>query len=202
MNTKKFASRRLVVTAMLIAVIIVLMATGVGFLRIGPVVSVTFLCLPVLIGVMTEGLGVGLLLGFVFGSISFIQAFSAPTLLSPFFVNPLISVVPRLIIPVAVYGSVRLMEPLFRAGGAKRVLARGVAAFIGSMTNTVVVLLSIYIACALGKQVGDLDLSAMGALLLTIVLTNGLPEAACMTLVTPPILAALDRSIGRKQPAR
>lgn len=188
-KNKKIATRTVVVTGMLMAMIVLLMVTGIGFLRITPAASVTLMSLPVLIGVMAEGLPVGLLLGFLFGVISFAQSFSGGTLLSPFFMNPLVSVLPRLLIPCGAHLALRAV------GGENRMLKRGIAAFAGSATNTVAVLGMIYLMSALGVSVISMEQSALGALLWTVALTNGLPEAVCMALVTPPILAALDRSI-------
>ena len=194
--------RRIVVTGMLAALIAVLMLTGVGLIPIGPLVEITFLCLPVLIGVMAEGLGVGLTLGLAFGAISFIQAFSSPSILAPYFMNPLVSVLPRVLIPVTTWLTVNGLSKLLSKGGAGRVLAHGAAAFVGSLTNTVLVLGMVYVLIRLGVVVEGLDAGAAGALLLGVALSNGLPEAAAMLVVTPPILEALDRSIYQRRGAK
>lgn len=195
-NTRFLTStRRLVMTGMLISLIAVMMLTGIGFLQIGPAVAVTLLCLPVLIGTMAEGLAVGLLLGGAFGLISFAQSFTSPALLSPFFMNPLVSVLPRLLIPVITHlvfrAVLRVFAPLRRGKG----IARGVAALVGSLSNTVFVLSMVLLMHALGLEIATLDTEALHILVLTAALTNGLPEALCMGLITPPILAALDRSL-------
>lgn len=191
--------RRLVIVGMLAAVIVVLMVTGIGLLRIGPVIEITFLCLPVLIGVMAEGLGVGLCLGFAFGLISFIQAFSSPTLLAPYFMNPAVSVLPRLLIPVVTWLVLRELGRFGSKSAGRRLVARGIAAFAGSITNTVGVLGMVFVLCKLGVIVEGLDPNAAGAILLGAGLTNGIPEAIAMTIVTPPIMAALDRSIYKER---
>lgn len=188
------AIRRLVVSGMLAATVAVLMLTGLGFLRIGPM-SASLLCLPILIGVMSEGLGVGLVLGLTFGLLSLIQAFSAPTLFSPYFMNPLISVLPRLCIPVTTWLVLHATKPIEQANEKQKVMIRGLAAFAGSATNTILVLGAVYIACMLGFIVEGITMDTVGVLLLGIVLTNGLPEAVIMSIVTPSVMAALDRTI-------
>lgn len=191
----KLTTQRLVITGMLAALIVVLMVTGIGLIRIGPLVEITFLCLPVLIGVMAEGLGVGLILGFAFGLISFIQAFSSPVLLAPYFMNPLVSVLPRILIPVVTWLVLRALSKFSAQGAGRRAVSRGIAAFAGSLTNTVGVLGMVFLLVKLGVVVEGLDPNAVGALLLGSAVANGLPEAAAMMIVAPPILAALDRSI-------
>lgn len=189
------ASRRLAVTGMLAGIIILLTVTNIGILQINPVVGITFLCLPIFVGLMTEGLGVGLALGATFGVSSFVSAFSSPTLLAPYFMNPLVSVLPRLLIPVTAWLVLRALEPFAKGGTIKRSLARAIAALIGSLTNTAGVLGMVLILCKLGIVADGLDATGIVAFLMGIVVSNGIPEAIAMTIVTPPVVAALDRAI-------
>lgn len=76
-SSKKKNSDRiafLVQIAMLSAIIIVMGFTPLGFLKLG-VVEITFLAIPVAIGAVTMGWKGGLILGSVFGTVSFIQCF-------------------------------------------------------------------------------------------------------------------------------
>lgn len=71
---------------------------SLGFITINPAVSFTIMHLPVLFGAYLLGWRGGLWFGLLFGMLSFFQALSNPTgLLDPFFQNPLISVLPRLL---------------------------------------------------------------------------------------------------------
>ena len=71
---KKEKIRQLSITAILIAIIVVMAFTPVGYLKIG-LLSITFLCVPIIIGAVMNGPAVGAMLGFVFGLTSFIQCF-------------------------------------------------------------------------------------------------------------------------------
>lgn len=188
------AIRRLVVSGMLAATVVVLMLTGLGFLRVGPI-SASLLCLPILIGVMSEGLGVGLVLGLTFGVLSFVRAFSDPSLFAPYFMNPLISVLPRVCIPLTTWAVLHLFPAFEKADAKKKVFVRGLASFVGSATNTVLVLGAVYIACLLGMIAEGVSGETVGAVLLGIAFANGLPEAAVMSVVTPSVMAALDRTV-------
>ena len=66
--------RRLVFTAVLMAIILLMCVTPIGYLRAGPV-SITFLVIPVALGAILFGPVVGLTLGTFFGATSFMQCF-------------------------------------------------------------------------------------------------------------------------------
>ena len=110
MQKQSSPTRRLVITAMLIAISIVLSIpigvgplTSLGFITLGPAIAVTFMHVPAIIGAVMEGPVVGLIVGAAFGLFSLFLAGQQPAG-SPnaIFVDPIISVVPRLFIgPVA-----------------------------------------------------------------------------------------------------
>ena len=65
---------QLTLTAVFLAVIIVMSFTPVGYLKVG-LVEITLLVLPVALGAVTVGTGAGAFLGLAFGATSFIQCF-------------------------------------------------------------------------------------------------------------------------------
>lgn len=71
---KKSATFNLAATAMLMALIIVLMLTGLGYIPIG-LLTLTILSLPVAVGTVTLGPNTGLFLGTIFGLTSFFTCF-------------------------------------------------------------------------------------------------------------------------------
>ena len=84
MSVKTAAERRertlfLVETAMLTAIIIIMAFTPLGFLKSG-VVEITFLAVPVAVGAVMMGWKGGLILGTVFGLVSFAQCFGMSAL--------------------------------------------------------------------------------------------------------------------------
>ena len=137
-----YTTRRLVITAMLIAVSIVLSIplgvgplTSLGFITLGPAIAVTFMHVPAIIGAVLEGPVVGAIVGLAFGIFSLFLAGQQPAG-SPnaIFVDPVISVLPRIFIgPVAwlVYQALRNM------GATVRLSAAGIA---GTLTNTFLVI--------------------------------------------------------------
>lgn len=67
--------------ALLVAILLVMNYTPLGYLQVGPL-SASLLSLPVAIGAMTMGPTAGALLGAVFGITSFLQAMEGKSLLS------------------------------------------------------------------------------------------------------------------------
>lgn len=90
-------NRKLVITAILGAITIALGFTPLGFIPLG-VLNATTLHIPVIIGAIVEGPIVGAIVGLIFGISSLIRSIITPTPLTPFIMNPLVSVLPRVLI--------------------------------------------------------------------------------------------------------
>ncbi len=142
MDNQSFNTRRLVITAMLIAVSIVLSIpigagpiTSLGFITLGPAIAFTFMHVPAIIGAVMEGPLVGAIVGFAFGAFSLFLAGQQPAGSgNAIFVDPVISILPRLFIgPVAwlVYSALK------NAGITPRLIG---AAIAGTLTNTILVI--------------------------------------------------------------
>lgn len=194
-RTNRHSVAALTTTALLTALMLVLSYTPLGFIPIGAI-SITIVHLPVLIGLMVQGLPTGLFLGTLFGVISLLRSLTPTGLLDPFFINPLISVLPRALIPLAAWGVYRLVLKALagRKGAQHAAVAAG--ALCGSIVNTAGVLGMLYllyggsIAEAMGIAQG-----AVGGVLLTIAVTNGVPEAVVSMVLTPAVALAVNRAM-------
>ena len=170
---KKTDVRRMAIIGVLSAISIMLSMTPLGFIPIGPT-NATIMHIPVIIGAIIEGPVVGITVGFIFGATSLLKALTMPTITSFAFVNPLVSVLPRMLIGIVAYYVYKLTIKF-----TKNVFVSGwITGAMGSSVNTAVVLGMIYIlygaryAEALGESA-----SAAKTLILTLVATNGIPEA-------------------------
>lgn len=166
-------TRKIVVTGVLGALCVILGLTPLGFVPWFTGASLTTMHIPVIIGAVLEGPVVGLVTGLVFGVFSMVRAAVAPQ--GPadvWFVNPLVSVLPRLFIGLSawlVYAAVRRIHQV------PGIVAAGIA---GSLTNTVLVL-------AVLGLLNKLPWPAIGS----IAVLNGLPEAALAAAVTFAVVA-------------
>ena len=172
---KGFSVRKIVVTGALGAVAVALSVSGLGYIPWFAGASLSVLAIPAIVGAVIEGPVVGILVGTIFGLTSLVQAAVNPAKgpLDVFFVNPLISVLPRLFIGLAAWAAFRLFKAKFRAAGA------AVAGIVGALTNTVLVLGALVVA-------GAIPLALAG----TVFVSNGLIEAAASAILTAGIVAA------------
>lgn len=142
-NSTLSLNKKLTLTGALSALVIVLGITKLGFITLGAATSITILHIPVILICMLAGLPEGLFVGLVFGSLSLIQAAMSPTgALDPFFVNPLISVLPRMLIAVIAWG---LWKALNLIPHMPKTVAAGITGFITTVCHTLLVLGSLYI---------------------------------------------------------
>lgn len=208
---KPWSVRRIVVTAMLAAITVLLAFTPVGMIPMPPPLpAVTLVHLPVIIAALLEGPVVGVSIGFVFGVSSLIRAWSSAAVgLTLFFRNPLVSVVPRMLIPLAVWGAYSLLSRLFQKTKIADKAVSAVAAAIGAVTNTVLCLGMIVLLY--GKDLteivnnlistgdaGQAYLDHAGAWLVAVVgLPNGIAEAAVAAVLIPIIKIAVEASTRR-----
>lgn len=178
------------------AAIILLLAFTFGYIPIGPF-KITIIHIPVIVGAILLGPKYGAMLGAIFGLSSFISATFTPVLtsfaFSPFYPGGngwslFVCFVPRIcvgIIPYFVYQAIK-------KGGhrtkTRTTIALGAAGVAGALTNTILVLSSIYIffgekyANGIGVAYDILIKALMG-----IVATNGIPEAIAAAMLTMAI---------------
>ncbi len=74
MNKKSFSTKYLVEMALLVAIILIMAFTPIGYIRTGGL-EITLIVVPVAVGAVTLGPAAGAILGAVFGITSFIQCF-------------------------------------------------------------------------------------------------------------------------------
>jgi uncharacterized membrane protein len=132
--------RKIAVAGALSAVAIVLGVTRLGMIPWFAGASLTIAHVPVIIGAILEGPIVGLVIGFLFGLFSLVQAAMAPSGIDAAFVNPLISVLPRLFVGPAAALVYVLIAGKAEAKGGRASLGVIVAAVVGTLTNTILVL--------------------------------------------------------------
>ncbi|MGL5507711.1 MAG: ECF transporter S component [Paraclostridium sp.] len=181
--------RRMTVISVLSAISIMLSMTPLGFIPIGPV-NATIMHIPVIIGAIIEGPVVGMSIGFIFGATSLIRALTMPTITSFALVNPLVSILPRVLIGLVAYYVYKLAIKI-----TKNAFVSGwLVGAIGSLVNTIGVLGMIYVLYG-AKYAEALNESASAAktLLLTLATTSGIPEAIVGGLVVSAVAGVLNK---------
>lgn len=179
--------RTMTIIAILGAIILLLGFSHLGIIHLG-IIPITILHIPVLIGSIVEGPKVGIPVGLIFGLFSFIHAITDPTPVSFIFMNPIISIVPRIMIGlIASYSYI-----VFNRITKNNSIAIGISAFLGSIANTILVMGLIYILYRDSfASVFKFSQTATNTTILGIMLANGLPEAIVAVILTIPISKAL-----------
>lgn len=186
-TNKVFTTRRMAIVGMLGAISMVLGMTPLGFIPIGPV-NVTIMHLPVIIGAILEGPVVGAAVGLIFGLFSMIRAIMQPTPISFVFWNPIVSILPRILIGIVAFYSYDIAIKTIK----NKTIASGLAGALGTLTNTIGVLGTIYLLYG-AKFVETLggDISQVGKFIIGIGMTNGIPEALVAVVVVGAVVKGL-----------
>ena len=187
LNKSGLSVRQMTMIGMLSAISIFLGLTGLGFIPL-PTMRATIMHIPVIIGAIVEGPVVGALVGLVFGLFSMYQNITAPGLTSFIFWNPIVALIPRMLIGVVSYYSFKLLKSKIKNTG----ICTGIAAILGTLTNTIGVLGLTYILYLdRYAQAREISRDAVAGTLLTVGLTNGIPEAIVSALITIPIVVTM-----------
>lgn len=191
---KKKKTLRIALLALFTAIIILQnFIPFLGYIPLG-VLNLTIIHVTVIIAAFLLGPKDGAIVGGVWGTITFIRAFVWPT--SPIapivFVNPLISILPRILIGVVAGYAFLWAKKSFHS----KIFAASLASVLGSLTNTFLVLGQIYLFYRGQSQVMyGLDTAALMPYLLGLVLTNGIPEALIAAIVSPAVAVPLAKRI-------
>jgi uncharacterized membrane protein len=186
-NKKQSLTYRLAITGAFGALSVVLGITRWGMISLSPVVSLTIMHIPVILATLLAGLSSGVGVGAIFGIFSLILAATSPSgALDPLFVNPLVSVVPRMLIAVVTWGVNALLNKIPHL---PKIVSGSISAFFGSLSNTVFVIGSLYLLYH------DKALSAMGNLGylagLAALMPNALLEAAAAVIIAAAVLSGI-----------
>lgn len=180
--------------------------TPLGSLPIGPIVA-TLAMIPVVITGILLGTKRGALMGFFAGFFSFlVWSFAPPNPLLAFVFSPfyslgtyhgnlwsvVICIIPR-VLTGAVAGS--LYRFFIKIHIDNRFVRYGVSAFVGSMTNTVLVLFGM--AIFFGSQISEIAGKALYVFMGTTILFSGIPEALIAMLAAFAVCRPLEKQINK-----
>ena len=184
-------TRHLVLTALFVAMILLLGFTPIGLIPLG-FINITILCVPVVIGTIVLGLKTGIVLGFCFGTVSALSAFGimgTPSSLAATLVaaNPFLALVmcyvPRLLVPITVH----LVHKLVSRSKPIARMALPASAAAGSLCNTVFYLgLMLLFYVMMGIEYANLLALIGGTGLIA-----GAAEAVAAAVISTPVVGAL-----------
>ena len=185
---------KMTLTAILMAIILVMSFTPLGYLRVGPV-AITFLTIPVVIGAVLLGPWYGAFLGAVFGATRFSTCFGAdPMGVALLSIDPVATfftcMVPRILIGV-------VTGLLFRAlcrRGHNNAFVLILTTLVGCLTNTVLFVSAVIFFFQSTYFGGD----SLGNIIVMFFTVNALLEVVVCGLVAAGCSKALSSVMLRK----
>lgn len=200
MNRKKMDTRYMATLAMFCGILLVMGATGIGFIPL-PVIKATTMHIPVILGAVLLGPAAGAVLGGVFGLCSIWANTTSPGLLA-FAFSPFMTTegLPGVLKSLWIALGCRILLGVIAGWlwkGMKRVLkqdylALPVTAAIATICHTILVMGSIYLLLAQQyAQAKNVAITAVFGLVMGTVTASGIPEAIIAAVLVTVIGKAL-----------
>ena len=187
---KKQKLVRLVLCALFAALIVVMTFTPyLGYITVG-VIEITTLHIIVILSATILGAKYGALIGGVWGLTCIIRAFQLGFI--PF-QNPMVSLVPRVIVGVVA----GLVFYALSKTKLKKPISLGASAFLATLTNTVLVLGSLEIFGGFEQLFGE-NAKPIEVIIATLIGTNGLIEMICAIILVPSLYMATEKMLKDK----
>lgn len=185
--------------AMIIAIIALMtFVPQVGYITIGSSISITTIHIVVIIAAWAFGIGEGVVAGLFFGIFSMIRAMVAPS--SPAdidFINPFISVLPRLLFGFIAGGSFYFIR--FIKKPSDRFIVATVVTPILTFIHSVLTLSIYYVVTIVILHKYSMGYIALIGGIFTI---NGLLEIAGSLIIVPPIVYAIAKALPKLSKVR
>lgn len=194
-NSTLARNKRLALTGAFSALIIVLTITKLGMIPLGATASITILQIPLILICMLAGVGEGVFVGAVFGLMSLTMAAMSPSgVLDPLFVNPLCSVLPRMLTAVAAWAIWKVLNLIPRM---PKTVSAGITGFLGTLAHTMLVIGCIYIfkGADVRAAMGGMGYFALiGALMFNAVLESTASTIVCVAVYAGLFIAGNKKS--------
>ena len=191
---------KIAMTGVFGALSVVLSVTPLGYIQI-PFISITVMHIPAILSAITAGLIPGMCVGLIFGITSLLHTVIAGGGANPFFLNPMVSIVPRILFPAAAWLVYNLPGRFSRFPSGLR---GAFAAATGTLFNTLLVMGAIYIFYGkdlvegmaqtfekFGFHFSITGLKGYLAVIVVTEITNGLWEILGAVIITVAVLGAM-----------
>ncbi len=191
---KKKKLVRLVLFALFSALVVIMTFTpNFGYITIGNTISITTIHIVVILGSAMLGPAYGAGLGGVWGMLCLIKAFMEPILVNIPFQNPIISVLPRvivgLVVGLIVYGlsKTKIPKPIYV----------GLGAIVGTLTNTALVITALNVFNGFETITAGVT-QTLETIITILISVNGIIELVAAVILVPSIYMATHKIIKDK----
>ena len=164
-------------------IILMTFIPNIGYIQTG-LFSITTIHIPVLIGAALMGPVGGFVLGLTWGLTSYFYALTLGTIEAMIFLNPMVSIVPRVLVGLIVSYATLALDRI----NMKEVIKYGLIAGLGTLSNTVLVLSAIFTFASEGVLSFN---QAFSTIITIIISTNGLLELFAAVIIVPAVVKAI-----------
>ncbi len=187
MSSNALSTKTLTKAGLLSAITIILVFTPIGMIM-APWISFTICHIPTIIAAVLFGPTFGMAIGLVFGISTLLRGLVAPlSVLDPFFINPAVSILPRVLIGITAGYSAKLLK------NVNDNISIVVGAGIGSLTNTFGCLTVLYFIYA--KDIVEKLQMPAESFIWAVITTSGITEMAVAILLTFPIIKVMKKIV-------
>lgn len=189
-SSKSDKNYKLALTGLFSALCILLSVTPLGYIKLG-FINITILHIPVILAAILGGFGPAVVTGLIFGLTSCIRSNMAGT---PFFGNPLCSILPRFLFAVSVWAIFAALSkiPLLKK---KKAISGAITAAVGTFLHTFYVMTMVFILFSEtllgGMKITEGGLRGYFIMLGVMYGTNGIWEIIGATIITAAVLGAI-----------
>ena len=190
--------KTLAITGLMVALTALMSFTPLGSIPT-PWAAITIAFLPTIITAITIGFWPAVAVGASAGIFSFIRATYIVSILQPFMLNPLVSVLPRILIAVAVFFAFHALMKL----RVPKAISAAISGAVGGITNTVLVLGAVWLfrGTAMGLEASArIDAAAsdnfnsIWTFIVFAVTANAIFEVIAYTILSMAIVMGLSRA--------
>ena len=203
MSRSKKRIQQLTLAAFFVAIEVIMAVTPIGFIPVGAI-NITTMHLPVILAGIVLGPIYGAMMGFVFGMTSMLRATFIPGItsfcFSPFitiggisgnFWSAFIALVPRMTLGCLSFYIYRAVRKLKKS----RITAAAVSAGLNTLIHTLFVMGSIWLF--FGEAYASAAGIGVGAVIVTVLTSNGILEILLASIVIPALVKALKPAMER-----
>lgn len=173
-------------------IIIMTYIPNLGYITTG-FFSITIIHIPVIIGAILTGPIGGLILGATWGLTSWHYATTLGTIEAAIFVNPLVSILPRILVGLIISYTALGLRKLIPLEFPRHI----VVSIVGTLSNTVLVLSAIFLFASSGLVTFNQGLSTIFTFVISL---NGSLEILSAALIAPVVLRALSKVGSQRKP--
>ena len=191
MNKKKKLNR-LVICAFFMALTVVMTFTPLGYIPVGAI-SITTIHVATILGACILGIKQGAFLGGVWGALCMVKAFQEPIPGNIPFQNPMISLIPRIIVGLVA----GLVFMLLLKTKLKKPLSLAISAVVATLTNTVLVLTALTVFNGFESITQGIT-TTLETIFSVLISVNGVIEIITAVILVPTLYMATEKLLKDK----